>query len=117
MPRPCAIAGTVSIAAPLRSKVSPQDTVFVVARSPSAGRMPVAVLRLKVADLPTRFVLDDSRAMSPELPLSRFQSLSVEVLVTRSGTATQQPGDLRGTLGSVALGRDDLELVADEVVQ
>lgn len=113
---PTRIAGTVSIAAFLRDRVSPQDTVFVVARAPAAGGVPVAVLRLQVKDLPSKFVLDDSRAMSPDLPLSRFTSVSLDVRVTRSGNVAHRPGDLVGSIPDAALGQDDVVLVADEIV-
>lgn len=108
------ISGTVSIAPELRNRVAPQATVFVLARAPSAGRMPVAVLRLSARDLPARFVLDDSAAMTPERPLSRFSSVFVEVRVSASGEAAPQPGDLYGVVRDVALGQDDIALLASE---
>jgi len=110
------VGGTVSIATPLLEKVSPQDTVFVLARAPSTGRMPVAVLRLQAKDLPAKFVLDDSLAMSPDLPISRFDMLTVEVRVTRSGQAAPQSGDLTGTAAQVTLGKEDLVLLADKMI-
>ena len=110
------IGGTVSIAPELRDRVAPQATVFVLARAPSEGRMPVAVLRLSAKDLPARFVLDDSLAMTPERPLSRYSPLTVEVRVTPSGQATPQPGDLRGAARQVPLGQEDVVLVADELI-
>src|SRR5437868_12934033 len=111
------IGGTVSIAASLQDKVLPQDTVFVLARTSAAGRMPVAILRLQAKDLPARFVLDDSLAMSPELPMSRFSSLRIEVRVTRSGQAAPQPGDLTGSVAEVAPGREGVALLADQVIR
>jgi cytochrome c-type biogenesis protein CcmH len=114
---PVRVAGTVSIAAPLRARAAPDDTVFVVARAAEAGRMPVAVLRLRVAELPARFVLDDRQALSPERPLSGFPSVSLEVRVTRAADASRRPGDLLGRLDGVRLGRDDVVLVADDMVR
>jgi cytochrome c-type biogenesis protein CcmH len=76
--------------------------------------MPVAVLRLSARDLPARFVLDDSAAMTPERPLSRFSSVFVEVRVSASGEAAPQPGDLYGVVRDVALGQDDIALLASE---
>ncbi|MDM0076197.1 c-type cytochrome biogenesis protein CcmI [Variovorax sp. J2P1-59] len=111
------VAGTVSVAAALREKTSPQDTVFVLARSAATGRMPVAVLRLQVKDLPARFVLDDSLAMSPEFPISRFDAVTIEVRVTRSGQAASQPGDLTGSVADVPLGQDAVTLEADKVIR
>lgn len=116
-PAPVQIAGTVSIAAPLRDRAAPGDTVFVVARSAEAGSMPLAVLRLRAAELPARFVLDDRQALSPGRPLSGFAALTLEVRVTRAGDASRRPGDLLGRLDGVPLGRDDVVLVADDVAR
>jgi len=79
--------------------------------------MPVAVLRLRAADLPARFVLDDRQTLSAERPLSGFPSVSLEVRVTRAGDASRRSGDLLGRLDGVRLGRDDVVLVADDVVR
>jgi len=114
---PARVAGTVSISAALRARAAPEDTVFVVARAAETGRMPVAVLRLRAAELPARFVLDDRQSLSPERPLSGFPSVSLEVRVTRAGDASRRPGDLLGRLEVVRLGRDDVVLVADDVVR
>ena len=111
------VGGTVSIAASLQDKVLPQDTVFVLARAAASGRMPVAILRLQAKDLPASFVLDDSLAMSPELPMSRFSSLTIEVRVTRSGQAAPQPGDLTGSVAEVAPGQEGVALLADQVIR
>ena len=111
------VGGTVSIAAALQEKTAPQDTVFVLARSAATGRMPVAVLRLQVKDLPAKFVLDDSLAMSPDFPISRFDMVTIEVRVTRSGQAASQPGDLTGSVADVALGQDAVTLEADKVMR
>ena len=111
------IGGTVSIASALRDRVPPQAAVFVLARAPSGGRMPVAVLRLSAKDLPARFVLDDSMAMTPERPLSHFSPLTIEVRVSISGQASPQAGDLYGVVSDVVLGQDKLTLLADEQVK
>ncbi|MFZ4288667.1 c-type cytochrome biogenesis protein CcmI [Variovorax sp. HJSM1_2] len=108
------ISGTVAIAPELRNRVGPQATVFVLARATSGGRMPVAVLRLTAKDLPARFVLDDSLAMTSDRPLSRFDSVTVEVRVSASGQAALQSGDLYGTVQNVVLGQDNIALLANE---
>jgi cytochrome c-type biogenesis protein CcmH len=109
------IGGTVSIAPELRDRVGPQATVFVLARAPSAGRMPLAVLRMKVKDLPARFMLDDSLAMTPDRVLSGFASVTVEVRVSASGQPALQSGDLFGTVHNAVLGQDNIALLANEL--
>ena len=105
------LAGTVRLDPALQDRVQPADTVFIVARAPEAGRMPVAVLRLKVAQLPAQFTLDDQNAMSPDMPLSRFDELTIQARISRSGTAQQQPGQPISKLQTVRRGSGGLMLV------
>ena len=91
-PAVAGLAGTVRIDPALQDRVQPGDTVFIVARAPSSGRMPVAVLKLTAAQLPAWFTLDDSNAMSADMPLSRFEELFIEARISRSGIAQRQPG-------------------------
>ncbi|APX73877.1 formate-dependent nitrite reductase complex subunit NrfG [Achromobacter insolitus] len=110
------LSGRARIADALRDRVQPSDTVFILARPEQGSRMPLAILRLQVSDLPRDFVLDDSNAMSPDATLSRAGKVLVEIRVSRSGTAAARPGDLGGTLPAVGIPADGLELVADTVV-
>jgi len=111
------ISGQARIADALRSQVQPGDTVFILAGPVEGSRMPLAILQLRVSDLPRAFVLDDSSAMSPDATLSRATRVQVEIRISRSGTAATRPGDLSGVLPDVAVRADGLELVADTVVR
>ena len=64
--------------------------------------MPLAVKRLKVADLPLTVTLDDSLAMTPEMKLSNFPQVIVGARISPSGQATPQRGDLEGETGPIA---------------
>lgn len=88
------LAGTVRLDPALSDRVQPGDTVFIVARAAETGRMPVAVFKLTAAQLPAKFTLDDSNAMSPDMLLSRFDELTIEARISRNGTAQRQPGQL-----------------------
>ncbi len=114
-PAAARISGRASIAGALRDRVRPTDTVFILARPEQGSRMPLAILRLQVSDLPRDFVLDDSSAMSPDATLSRADKVRVEIRISRTGTAAARPGDLGGSLSGIGIHANGLELVADTV--
>lgn len=91
----------VSLAPALAAQAAPDDTVFVFARAPAGPPMPLAVQRLKVADLPATLTLDDSMAVMPALRLSGFPEVLVGARISKSGQATPGPGDLEGQTGPV----------------
>lgn len=111
------IRGRVELAAAVKARAAPNDTVFILAREAGGGPMPLAVKRISVADLPMAFTLDDSDALMPNRPLSSVKSIQVEARISKSGDAKSQPGDLIGSLGPVKPGAKGLKLVIDRVVQ
>ncbi|MFN2287814.1 MAG: hypothetical protein ABR578_05730 [Chromatocurvus sp.] len=109
------ISGTVSLDPQLTDQVSGEDTVFLFARRTAGPPIPLAIQRLQVSDLPFRFQLDDSHAMT-DMVLSSVDEVIVVVRVSRSGQAMPQAGDLEGQSGPVATaGTTDLEIVIDRV--
>lgn len=86
----------------LQDRVRPEDTVFVFARPAQGGRAPLAIERLRVADLPAEVRLDASNAMVPELSLERFDEVTVGARVSRRGLAQPERGDLEGLAGPVS---------------
>lgn len=112
-----AIKGKVSLGKALAGKVAPTDTVFILARAAQGPKMPLAVFRKQVKDLPLEFTLDDSMAMRPEMKLSGFSQVVVVARVSKSGTPMAQPGDFEGVSGVVKPGTNGLNLVIDSVVK
>ena len=111
-----AVAGTVTIDPALAAKAAPGDSVFVFARATDGPRMPLAVLRARVADLPLTFKLDDSMAMSPTAKLSGARSVMIGARVSKSGNATPQPGDFAGESSPVAPGASGVTVRIGDVV-
>lgn len=110
------ITGKVSISPALAGKVAQTDTVFVFARAAAGPKLPLAVLRKQVKDLPFQFTLDDSMAMQPKMGISSFDQVVVLARVSKSGNATSQSGDLEGATGAVKTGSKDLNIVIDSLV-
>ena len=111
-----AISGTVTLSASLAAKASPNDTLFVFARAAEGPRMPLAILRKEVKDLPLTFTLDDSLAMSPAMRLSSATRVVVGARISKRGDATAQPGDMQGLSAPMAPGATGLKLEITEVV-
>lgn len=112
---PEALTGTVALSPSLAAKASPSDTVFVLARAEGA-RMPLAVVRATVADLPLSFTLDDRMAMTQAGKLSGVAKAVVVARVSKSGNPIAQPGDLSGESAPVAPGTRGLSItIANEV--
>jgi cytochrome c-type biogenesis protein CcmH len=110
------IAGTVALAPALQGKVAPTDTVYIFARAAEGPRMPLAILRKQVKDLPVTFALDDSMAMSPNFALSNFPSVVVGARISKSGNAAPQSGDLEGVSPTVKVGMSGVSVVIDRAL-
>jgi len=109
------ITGIARLAPKLAQKVTPGDTVFIFAH-PADSRMPIAILRKQVSDLPVSFVLDDSMAMNPDARLSSFPKVIVSARVSKKGTAMPTAGDLQGQTAPVKVGTNGIEVVIDSEV-
>ncbi len=110
------IAGRIVLAPALQAQVSPDDTLFVFARPTLGSRMPVALLRKKVRDLPLDFRLDDSMAMVPDIRLSALNAVVVGARISKRGDATPHTGDLQGLSAPVAVGSRGVKIEITEVL-
>ena len=110
------ISGTVSLASALQSTVTADATVFIVARAANGPRMPLAVLRKQVKDLPLSFALDDSMAMAPTAKISDHAEVVVIARISKSGNAMPQPGDISGQSAPVKPGTTRIAVELNEVV-
>ena len=110
------VTGQVSLSASLKAKTSPNDVVFIYATPANGDRMPLAIFKTTVAQLPFNFTLDDTSAMAPDRKLSGAGEVMVKVRVSKSGNAMPQPGDFSGSLGPVKVGAQGLKLeIKDQI--
>ena len=77
--------------------------------------MPLAVVRVRVADLPFRFRLDDSTGMPGGQKLSEAQTVIVEARIAKAGMAQPSSGDLFGVAEATKVGSQGVRLVIDQV--
>jgi len=114
---PGRVSGTVTLDEALRARVAPEDTVFVYARAAQGPRMPLAIVKIQVKDLPYNFSLDDSMAMMPEMKLSAFNEIIVGARVSKSGSAKPAAGDLEGASATVTPGANGVAVAINQVVR
>ncbi|MEE1886133.1 c-type cytochrome biogenesis protein CcmI [Pseudomonas carassii] len=92
----------VELAAALKDKVRPDDTVFIFARASNGPPMPLAAKRVTVAQLPIEVELSDADAMMPQMKLSDFAEVQLVARVSRAGQPTQ--GEWKGQSAPLATG-------------
>ncbi len=114
-------SSTIKVSVRLGDKLgtapSPDDTVFVFARAAQGPRMPLAIVRKQVKDLPITVQLDDSMAMMPAMKLSNFPQVIVGARVSKSGNAMPSSGDLEGASAAVQPGTSQtVQVTIDQVV-
>jgi cytochrome c-type biogenesis protein CcmH len=98
-----AIEVQVSLDPELQKSARPSDTVFIYAQALSGPKMPLAIVRKQVSDLPLTVSLNDTMAMMPNMKLSNFPSVKLLARISKSGNAMSQPGDLIGVIEQVGL--------------
>ncbi len=111
------VSGMVKLAPALADKVTPTDTVFIFARAAEGPRMPLAIVRKQVRELPATFSLDDSMAMAPDMKMSKFPRLVVGARISKSSNAAPRPGDLQGMSGTVTNGTAGITVLIDTEIR
>lgn len=114
---PTTVSGTVSLAPALAGQAKADDTVFIFARAAEGSRMPLAMLRKQVRDLPVQFVLDDSSTMSAASKLSQAGRVIVAARISKGANAVPLNGDLAGQSAAVTVGSKGLLIEIRDVVK
>ena len=87
---------SIELADNARALANNSDSVFVFAVASNGPPMPLAAVRISVADLPATIVLDNTKAMIPNMTLSTFPSVTVGARVSSTGDAIAKTGDWFG---------------------
>jgi cytochrome c-type biogenesis protein CcmH len=100
--KPAELQVKVNLSQQLKDKVSPEDTVFIYAQAMNGPKMPLAIVKEQVKNLPLTVALSDQQAMTPMMKLSSFEQVKIIARVSKSGSAIPQPGDLIGSISPVS---------------
>jgi cytochrome c-type biogenesis protein CcmH len=106
----------VSLSPAVAKQAAPDDVVFVFARAVNGPRMPLAIVRKQVKDLPATIVLEDSQGMGSGMTLSSAPEVIVVARVSKSGMANAQNGDLEGMSAPVKKGTKSISISIANVV-
>ena len=75
-----------------------EDFIFIYAQPAQGGKMPLAVVKKQVKDLPLEITLDDSMAMMPAITISSVKKVHVSARISHSGNAIAQSGEPIGKI-------------------
>ncbi len=88
----------VTLSDTLKAQTLPDDVLFIYAQALSGAKMPLAITRKRVSDLPVKITLDDSMAMIPAMKVSHFSEVKLLARISKTGQAITQTGDLIGEI-------------------
>jgi len=110
------LAGRVSLAPALATKLAPTDVVFVVVRLPDdpAG-LPLAAVRKTVADLPFELRIGERELVGDAARFMQAKQVLVSARVSKDASGFARPGDAIGTTTAAPWSRD-FAVVIDRVV-
>ena len=113
-----ALSVHVDLAPDFAATAAAEDTVFIFARATQGPRMPLAIVRKQVSDLPVTVTLNDSQAMMPAMKLSNFEQVEIGARISKSGNAMPQSGDLQGSRSPVSTDESQtIEITIDSRVE
>lgn len=90
---------TVSMAAGIAA--NPEQLVYVYARAWQGPKMPLAITRIKVSELPAQVLLTEAMAMSPAMSLGQATQVELVARISQDGGANAKPGDWQGSVGPI----------------
>jgi len=111
------VRAEVSVSDAAMAALPADATVFIIARDPAQPSPPIAVVRRRVADLPTVIELGDSNSMVAGRSLSGFADFELIARVSVSGRPAQQPGDWIGTVIVKPADNNSVSLLIDTEIR
>ncbi len=116
--KPAKLTVKVQIDTSLRSTVSDTDYVMIYAQRVSGMKMPLAIVKAQVKDMPTTVTLDDSLSIGPMGKLSDAKEVNVLARISQSGQAIKQSGDIEAKTGPYPVSHaDPIEIIIKQPAQ
>ncbi len=114
--KPAGIELRLSIAPELKSKVKPDEPLFIFAKAVDGPPMPLAAIRMTAGELPREVVLTDANLLRGG-KLTDHKQLKIGARIARSGQPMAASGDLQSAEVVVEVpASEPVELVIDQVV-
>ena len=110
------VRASLSVSEEARASLPADATIFVIARDPAQPVPPIAVTRLRLAELPAAVELSDRQSMVPGRDLSGFAEIELIARVSVSGQPNAQPGDWFGAIVVAPAENNDVEISIQEQV-
>lgn len=108
----------VKLADKFKSTVASNATVFIFARPVKGPKIPLAGVRLSLADLPAELTLGDGNAMMPGRTISSVDQVIIGARISKGGGPVAKPGDLEGYSAAVSsLHPETLEIIINQIVK
>lgn len=103
----------------LKDKLAVGDALFIIAKDPAGGSIPVAVSKYTVQSFPMQVSLSDQNAMLKDRTLSGLKQIKLFARISKSGQPIAQKGDLEGytdTLDMASIG-SNLSVEIDHIIE
>ncbi|MCF2859419.1 c-type cytochrome biogenesis protein CcmI [Pseudoalteromonas sp. SMS1] len=112
------LAVNVNIAPSLAEQIPSRATLFVFAKAANGPKMPLAVKKLTVFNLPLLVNLNDSMAMMPDLKLSNFNEVVITARISVDDSVSLQGGELEGNSEVIVLreGTQQVDVTISRVI-
>ncbi len=108
------VSGTIEVPALLARRLKGDEAVFITIRHPGETGLPLAAVRKRADDLPLAFSLGPDEGVGDTARVTGAP-LVVQVLVSKSGRALPQPGDLDSETPPVPVGSTGVRVVVTHV--
>lgn len=92
------------------SDLQGNETVFVYARAWQGAKLPLAIQKLRVSDLPTTVKLTKDMAMAAGMDITSAPQLEVVARVSKTGSPSPASGDWTASYGPIILASADTNL-------